>query len=315
MPETVQTLRRGVGGRYGCALASWNPSIVTVMAHPPTPLDSWIAFDIECVNTTLSPLYAGFVEVIGGQVGRRRYWIVRTPGEPYNGMRLGNPMFDRGETITREQYESAPLFVDVWPEIGDFIGGRPLVAHGAARDIGSIRRGFNDVGLPWPRLEFACSLGVARRAWPKRLVAEHGIRAFRTIDLAGYLFPEAGLFEGDYFEKIGHDPVEDAEASARVVLAAQRRTGTSTLRAVLETTGSPMLQVEANRYQKADRSWISRNPIDLPRPRTGLAYRPERLRAAFLDIRACWRGDIELIEGFPHPGDPLPNGPRRRRRA
>ncbi|MFF0249967.1 3'-5' exonuclease family protein [Streptosporangium sandarakinum] len=266
------------------------------------------------------------MEVNGDQIGQRRYWIVRTPGEPFRATRSsGWRSFNRGEVITRERYEHAPLFADVWPEMAAFIAARPLIAHNAAGDIAALRRGCDDVGVSWPSLTFACSLTLARRTWPKQRVDEHGVRGYRVFYLAAVLFPEAGLFQGEYEGDLDHgvvhDPLEDAEAAARVVLAAQRATATHTLAEVLAITGVPLLRVEPERRQIAGGGWISRHPIRLPVPR-GVYYRDDVLRATalregFLDIRACWRGDPDLIANYPRPGDPLkvwPSSLRRRRR-
>lgn len=215
-----------------------------------------MALDAQCANRRLSPLYLGWVAVRNGRIVDRRSWLVRTPGRPYRTWEQPR------EEITRERYDQAPLFVEAWPDMADFIAGRPVVAHGAGHDVGALRRGCDDVGAPWPSLTYACSLQLARRVWPAKHATEHGVHSYTSVGLAYVLFPEAGLNCDEHgIQLLTHhaDPLEDAEASARIVLAAQHATGCSSLTEVLTVTGTPLLTVEPDRYQRNPRSWIPRH--------------------------------------------------------
>ncbi|WP_345576408.1 hypothetical protein [Nonomuraea rosea] len=55
--------------------------------------------------------------------------------------------------------------------------------------------------------------------------------------------------------------MEDAEAAAHVILAAQRITGTDTLAAVMATAGLSLRSVEPDRVQRNQRTWI---PLPCP---------------------------------------------------
>ncbi|MBB2749222.1 UNVERIFIED_ORG: DNA polymerase-3 subunit epsilon [Microbispora rosea subsp. rosea] len=271
-------------------------------------VDSWVAFDVECINTRLSPLHLGFVEVIGGLIARRRDWVVRTPGEILHGLRCGGWTSTRGQTVSPEQYGRAPLFADAWPEMAKFIDGRPVVAHNAgARDVAALRRGCDDVGVPWPELTFACSLALARRVWLTGGCATAVVCCYQLHHLARRLFPEAGLYQPRYdlVSYLHADPVEDAEAAAHLVLAAQETTRTQTLAELLAVTGCSLRHVEPDRYQQSERTWASRAPIRVPQPRA-INYRDGELfartvQASCQDIRANWRGDPALIARCLHP--------------
>lgn len=111
-------------------------------------------------------------------------------------------MLKRGEQLTREVYESSPFLPDVWPEIAAFVHGRPVVAHQAGGDVAALRLAFDDLGLPWPRLTFACSLQIARAVW---LGGPHDspLRSHRLPDLAAHLFPETRLLLATVLRRSG----------------------------------------------------------------------------------------------------------------
>ncbi|MCE7011738.1 hypothetical protein LWC34_54335 [Kibdelosporangium philippinense] len=270
--------------------------------------NGYVALDVERVGgRSRRPLQLGLVEVVDGHVTRSLMRWVRTPGHPWDCVTTtSRGMLKRGEQLTREAYETAPFLPDAWPEIAAFTDGRPVVAHQASGDVAALRLAFDDLGLPWPRLTFACSLQLARAVWPAGPLRSH-----QLPDLAAHLFPEAGLFTGYRPATVGHDPVEDAEAVARVVLAAQQTTGTGTLAELLASTGRRLWTVEPDRCETS-KGWVDR-VVTTPSPPDGLSWRPADLRAAYLELCEHWRGDPAAIAQVPLVGDPLPEPTPRRR--
>ncbi|MET9246171.1 hypothetical protein [Nonomuraea sp. NPDC003709] len=134
--------------------------------------------------------------------------------------------------------------------------------------------------------------------WPKRSAGEH---RYRLLDLARVVFPEAGLFQSVGFPEYLHaDPVEDAEAAARVVLAAQRAMGTNTLAGLFGAAGLALWRCEPDRCQSTERAWTSRHPVRIPHP-CAISYgqgpwSDARRRAVCQDIRANLRGNPLLLE-------------------
>jgi DNA polymerase-3 subunit epsilon len=274
-----------------------------------------VTLDVEYVGSrSRRPLQLGLVEVVDGELARRHMRWVRTPGHPWHCVTTtSRGMSKRGAQLTRATYEAAPLLPDAWPELAELIAERPVVVHNAGGDIAAVRGAFDDLGLPWPRLTFVCSLQLARAVWPAGRGEQ--LRSHQLLDLAAHLFPGVGLFSGHRSASSGHDPVEDAEAVAWLMHAAQQVTESRTLTELLAATGRRAQTLEPDRCESS-RGWINRVPT-LPSPADGLSWRPEELRAAYLELRATWRGDAALIDAarWPNEGDPLLVPSHRRRRG
>lgn len=64
--------------------------------------------------------------------------------------------------LQRKEIESAPTFIDLWPQISAFLTGRIIIAHGAEFDLGILERELNDIGenFEFPSI---CTLKLIRR--------------------------------------------------------------------------------------------------------------------------------------------------------
>ncbi len=60
----------------------------------------------------------------------------------------------------------APTFETAWPQAWQFIDGRLVVAHNASFDMGVLKASLQYYGMEIPPLKYACTLKVARKAWP-----------------------------------------------------------------------------------------------------------------------------------------------------
>ena len=60
---------------------------------------------------------------------------------------------------------SAPSAADVWPEMREFIGDLPLVAHNAEFDISVLRSTLASWGLEPCHNRYYCTLSLARKVW------------------------------------------------------------------------------------------------------------------------------------------------------
>lgn len=94
-------------------------------------------------------------------------------------------------------------FRDAWRNCAYLIEGVPfLAAHNAQFDRAVLHRSCAAAGLPRPRISFRCTVALARRTW-----------ALRQADLAT-VCRHLGI------PLQHHDPLSDALACARIVLAA-----------------------------------------------------------------------------------------------
>jgi DNA polymerase III epsilon subunit-like protein len=120
--------------------------------------------------------------------------------------------------IEPQQVADAPSWTEALEEIRRFADGRPIVAHNAGFDFGVIRAACTAENIPWPELQFTCSQVAARRTWR----------------LLSYRLPFCALAAG--FELHDHhDAVSDADASARIMLAAMANAGVATLDSLLDS--------------------------------------------------------------------------------
>lgn len=168
---------------------------------------SWVAIDFETASVRGTPCAVGMVEVNEGQIGRSVGWLIRPPifeFSPFNVALHG---------ITPEMCRHAPDWGETLLRIEEFRGGRPLLAHNAAFDVGVIRDACSVSEIPWPELTYVCSLVVGRRVWP-------GLDSYSLPFLAGHL----GVCEGSH-----HDAAADARMAARIGCIALNVTEASTL--------------------------------------------------------------------------------------
>jgi len=103
----------------------------------------------------------------------------------------------------RQEVRDAPLFVEVWPEVSRVIEGAAfLAAHNASFERSVLRAGCPDAARLARAMPFLCTVRLAREVW--------SLHRARLPDVCGLL--------GIALDH--HDALSDAEACARIVLAA-----------------------------------------------------------------------------------------------
>lgn len=161
------------------------------------------AIDFETANGFRGSACAlGAVRVRDGVMVERAEWLIRPP--------VGFDRFDprnvRIHGITQDRVLGASRFADVYDELADFVGADVLAAHNAGFDVGVIESGLEVSDRDVPRLDFVCTLVLARRVY----------------DLPSYALPsaarEAGFAPGRH-----HDALADAEACAAILIDVARR--------------------------------------------------------------------------------------------
>ncbi len=160
------------------------------------PFSSFVAIDFETAdNGPDSACAVGVVRVEGGQVVHREGILIRPP--------RSRILFTHVHGISWPMVASAPVFADVWPRVLPLLGGAAfLAAHNAPFDRRVLQACCAAAGLSPPRLPFVCTVQVSRKKWglkPNNLPA-----VCRRLGI--------GL--------IHHDAASDAEACARIVIAA-----------------------------------------------------------------------------------------------
>ncbi len=160
---------------------------------------SFVAIDFETANSSrASACEIGLCRVIDGEI-ESRYGSLISPPPSVGAFHERNV---RIHGITPESVEGAPRWVDLWPEVRDFIGELPLVAHNASFDISVMRNSLSAFRLEWPELDYWCTLVLGRSA----------------LNLPSYTLGAVSKAIGLKHENL-HRAESDAESAARVLLA------------------------------------------------------------------------------------------------
>ena len=165
----------------------------------PTPDGVFVAIDFETADYGPDSACAvGLVRVEGLRVVRREAVIIRPPRP--------RVIFTDIHGITWDMVKSAPPFADAWPRLAPVLeGASVLAAHNASFDRKVLAACCAAAGMPTPPLPFLCTVQVARRTW--------GLKPNDLPSVCRRL--GIGL--------IHHDAGSDAEACARIVIAAASR--------------------------------------------------------------------------------------------
>jgi DNA polymerase-3 subunit epsilon len=157
----------------------------------------FVAIDFEtATRSRASACAVGLALVEKGAVSHVRRWLIRPPGNAYEGFNISI------HGIRPVDTENSPEFATVWREVENAIDGRTVVAHYAPFDIGVLRNSLVTAGADLPSLSYYCTRALTRQAWP-------GMLSYRLNDLAaacGITFAH-------------HDPSEDARAAADLAIA------------------------------------------------------------------------------------------------
>lgn len=174
-----------------------------------------IAIDFETANERRdSACSVGLAWIEDGAVVRRAYRLIR-PVE----MRF-SPGNVRIHGIRPRDVAAAPSLPEAMAEFLPELSATLILAHNAGFDIGVLRAGLAAHGHDVPRFRYLCTRDVARAAWPGE--ASYGLAA---------LAAKIGLRFGH------HHAEEDADACARVALAAASHHGTRRLGEMMARLG------------------------------------------------------------------------------
>jgi DNA polymerase-3 subunit epsilon len=138
----------------------------------------------------------GVVRVERGRITERVHRLIRPP--------CPHVEFTWVHGITWAQVKDEPRFGEVWRDLVPLLEGTEfLAAHNASFDRSVLRACCAAAGLPEPSTPFECTVKLARRTWDLRPAKLPDVCRHLRIPLRH------------------HDALSDAEACARIVLAAR----------------------------------------------------------------------------------------------
>ncbi len=158
--------------------------------------DCFVALDFETADHGRDSACAmGLVRVERGAIVAKAYRLIRPPRREM--------IFSYIHGIEWKDVAGQPPFADVWSEVKGMLEGAGFIAaHNASFDSGVLRACCQAAGLALPRQRFVCTVALARRTW--------NIRPTKLSDVCRRLRIELNH----------HQALSDAEACARIVLAA-----------------------------------------------------------------------------------------------
>ncbi len=164
---------------------------------------NFVAIDFETADYWPdSACSVALVKVANNEIIDRVHRLIRPPRTRFQ--------FTYIHGITWQQVAQEPCFAELWPELETFLHGtKYFVAHNAMFDRGVLHKCCETSALPIPDLPFRCTVKLARQIWrlPSNrlnLVCEH-----LGIPLKH------------------HDALSDAEACAKIVIAANEFRGST----------------------------------------------------------------------------------------
>ena len=164
---------------------------------PSYAMSSFVAIDFETANQEKSSACAvGLAKGTQGKIEVVRSFLIRPPTSRFE--------FSHIHGLRYEDVRNAPTFGELWPTLLDWISGAEFIAaHNASFDRRVLHACCAMSGIRAPKLPFTCTVELARSQW--------GIYPTRLPDVCRRL----GI------SLRHHDPGSDAEACARIVLAAE----------------------------------------------------------------------------------------------
>jgi len=155
------------------------------------------ALDFETANNARDSACAlGVVIVEHGRIVERLYALIRPPSREF--------LFTHIHGLSWADVQGAHDFDVVWGEMARALTGIEfLAAHNAPFDKGVLGACCATYGLATPAQPFVCTVQLARKQW--------NIRPTKLPDVCNYLGIDLRHHQAD----------SDAEACARIVLAAQ----------------------------------------------------------------------------------------------
>lgn len=177
---------------------------------------NFVALDFETANASRGSVCSiGIVEYEQGFIKREYYKLVK-PRKNYFA-----PINIRVHGITKGDVENAEEFDVLWEsEIRSWLEGKFVVAHNAQFDMGVLRAVLDEYNLSYPMLAYNCTVNIAKKTWqlPRyklNVVSNH----------LGFTFSH-------------HHALEDAKASAHILMSAKEELGATDAKDLVDKTGT-----------------------------------------------------------------------------
>jgi DNA polymerase III subunit epsilon len=129
----------------------------SVIANHPM---NFIAIDFETANEQRnSACEIGVCVVRNNQVVESKAWLIRPPELRFNSFNT----YLHG--ISAKDVAGQPEFDVLWRELYPYLAGQLVLAHNAGFDMSVLRSLMDYYAIPYPDLQYSCSLLMAKKVW------------------------------------------------------------------------------------------------------------------------------------------------------
>ena len=196
----------------------------------------FVSIDFETANSSRdSACSIGVVTIEKGEIASTYYTLIKPPVLRFDSI---NVMI---HGITKEDVKDAPTFDRVWNSLHPLLKDKIVIAHNASFDFSVLRKTLDTYNIPYPELEYHCSVIIAKKTWP---------------DLPNHKLDCIARHLGISFHH--HNAIEDAEAAAKLVIEAGSIHGAKTLPELNDKIGAKMGRLFPGSYTAASiNNWPS----------------------------------------------------------
>ena len=179
----------------------------------------FVALDFETANKYKnSACSLAVITVENGQITKKAYSLIKPPFMSFD------PECIEIHGIEPNEVMHEKTFDQLWPAIYEnHLKGKIMIAHNAKFDMNVLRATLDYYKIPWPELDYACTVKISRAVWP---------------DLVNHKLNTMAAYLGVEFKH--HYALDDAETCAKVAIEAARLKGANSLPELLSKTGVPL---------------------------------------------------------------------------
>lgn len=179
----------------------------------------FVALDFETANKYKnSACSLAVITVENGQITKKAYSLIKPPFMSFDPECIEIHGIEPNEVIHEKTFDQ------LWPTIYEnHLKGKIMIAHNAKFDMNVLRATLDYYKIPWPELDYACTVKISRAVWP---------------DLVNHKLNTMAAYLGVEFKH--HYALDDAETCAKVAIEAARLKGANSLPELLSKIGVPL---------------------------------------------------------------------------
>lgn len=179
----------------------------------------FVTLDFETANKYKnSACSLAVITVENGQITKKAYSLIKPPFMSFDPENIEIHGIEPKDVMREKTFDQ------LWEAIYEnHLKGKIMMAHNAKFDMGVLRATLDYYKIPWPNLDYACTVKLSRAVWP---------------DLVNHKLNTMAAYLGVEFKH--HYALDDAETCAKIAIEATRLKGAQSLPELLAKTGVPL---------------------------------------------------------------------------